>query len=158
MEIEIQSIVEPLPDQQLIRKNEEYFRVKFPKDYVSFIEKYNGAVPVKNTLSFNNHAYAVERFLCILENYQDDDVNGWYDIGVTETQIGERLTDNEDLIGAEVIPIALLFAGDFVCLDFRNNAEKPEVCIWYHEQSEPFKPVTKKVADSFEEFLNMLTE
>lgn len=73
-----------------------------------------------------------------------------------ETQIGERLTDNEDLIGAEVIPIAFLFAGDYVCLDYRNNPKKPEICIWYHEQSEPFKPVTNKITDNFEQFIDML--
>lgn len=156
MKIEMQSIVKPLPNQQLLRKNEEYFRVKFPEEYVSFICEYNGGIPVKNTITFNNHDFAIERFLCILENYQDDDVNGWYDIGVIETQIGERLTDNEDLIGAEIIPIAFLFAGDFVCLDYRKSAEKPEICIWYHEQSEPFKPVTNKIAENFEQFINML--
>ena len=74
--MEIQSIVKPIPNEKLIRENEKYFRVKFPKDYVSFLGTYNGAIPVKNTISFGNHDYAVERFLCILANYQNDDVNG----------------------------------------------------------------------------------
>lgn len=144
----MQSIVKPLPNQQLLRKYEEYFRVKFPKEYVSFICEYNGGVPIKNTISFNNHDFVIGRFLCILDNYQDD-VNGWNDMSVTESKIGERLTDNEDLIGAATISIAFLFAGDFVCLDYRNNKENPEICIWYHEQSELFKPVTDKIADNF---------
>jgi len=55
-----------------------------------------------------------------------------------------------------VIPIAFLFAGDFVCLNYRNNAKKLEICIWYHEQSELFKPVTDKIADNFEWFINIL--
>lgn len=73
-------------------------------------------MPVK-TISFNNHDFAIERYLCISENHLDD-VNVWYDIDVVKTQIGERLTDNEDLIGADMIPIAFLFDGDFVCLDY----------------------------------------
>ena len=51
-------------------------------------------------------------FLCILKNVQETQ-EGWYDISVVESQIGERLTDNEDLIVIEVLPIAELFAGDF---------------------------------------------
>lgn len=31
--------------------------------------------------------------------------------------------------------------GDYVCLDFRNNVDIPEVCDWYHEDSEEFNPV-----------------
>ena len=33
----------------------------------------------------------------------------------------ERLTSNEDLIGCELLPIAELFAGDYLCLDFTKN-------------------------------------
>lgn len=77
---------------------------------------------MENSFTCNNHEYAIGRFLCILQNIKEGDY-GWYDIGVVETQIGERLTANEDLIGIEVLPIVELF------------------------------PVTYWVADSFEEFL-----
>jgi len=132
------------------------FRVKFPKEYILFIRKYNGAVPVKNEITIEKRVYSIERFLCILEDYQSDEINGWYDIGVTEAQIGERLSDNEDLVGADMIPIAALFAGDFVCLDYRKNSTVPEVCIWFHEESREFAPVTEKIANNFEEFIHML--
>lgn len=65
-------------------------------------------------------------------------------------------TDNEDLIGVEVLPIAELFAGDYVCLDYRKSREKPSICVWSHEESEDFAPVTYKVADTFSEFVEML--
>ena len=76
--------------------------------------------------------------------------------GLQKSQIGERLTDNEDLIGVEVLPIAELFAGDYVCLDYRKSKEKPSICVWSHEESEDFAPVTYKVADTFSEFVEML--
>lgn len=67
---------------------------------------------------------------------------GQYDISnisVVLTQIDERLTDNPDTLGGELIPIAILFAGDFVCLDYRKSS-KPSICIWFHEKSEVFAP------------------
>jgi len=76
---------------------------------------------------------------------------------VVLSQIDTRLTDDENLIGANVIPIAALFAGDFVCLDFRNS-ETPSVVVWFHEESDELSPVTTKVAEDFTEFLNMLKE
>lgn len=86
----------------------------------------------------------------------EDVKSGWYDISVVESQIGERLTDNEDLIGIEVLPIAELFVGDYVCLDFRKGIEYPSVCVWSHEESGEFDPITYRIADSFSEFIDML--
>ena len=124
---------------------------------LEFIKKNNGAVPITNIFNHNKHDYIIERFLCILEESESDEINGWYDIEVTITQIVERLTDNEDLIGMNVVPIAELFAGDFVCLDFRET-EDPSVVVWYHEESDEFSPVTKTVAQNISEFWGMLKE
>ncbi|WP_243459708.1 SMI1/KNR4 family protein [Metabacillus bambusae] len=63
------------------------------------------------------------------------------------------MTDIEDLIGADILPIAVLFAGDFVCLDFRDDREKPKVVIWNHEESAELKPITYFVANTFSEFI-----
>lgn len=156
MEIRTESVANPMPSDELIRKYEDYFKIDFPNSYKEFIKKYNGAVLENKTFVYEEQKYVLERFLCVLEDYQNDKINGWYGIEVIETQIGERLTDNRDLLGAEMIPIAALFAGDFICLDFRNNSENPSICIWYHEQSALFQPVTKKVVDSFEAFLDLL--
>ncbi|WP_231619529.1 SMI1/KNR4 family protein [Fictibacillus sp. 5RED26] len=57
-----------------------------------------------------------------------------------------------------MLPVAALYAGDFVCLDYRNNVREPIVCVWNHEESSELNPVTYKVSDSFEEFLSMLKE
>ncbi|MER2070459.1 MAG: SMI1/KNR4 family protein, partial [Psychrobacillus sp.] len=110
-----------------------------------------------NIFSSNENNYIIERFLCILEESESDEINGWYDIEVTITQIGERLTDDEDLIGMNVVPIAALFTGDFVCLDY-SNRENPTVVVWYHEESEEFSPVTKTVAQDISEFFTMFKE
>ena len=70
----------------------------------------------------------------------------------------DRLSDNPDLIGAKLLPIATLFAGDFVCLDFKKSKENPCICVWSHEESEEDVPVTYFVSNSFEEFVRILTK
>ncbi|TDW16245.1 SUKH superfamily protein [Breznakia blatticola] len=146
----------PSPSKEQIIKTERFYRISLPEDYVEFIKNYNGAIPKKNAFTIDGREYLVERFLCILGNLKNDYEEGWADIGVIITQIFDRLTDSPDELGMKIIPIAALFAGDFVCLDFRVNKKDPNVCIWYHETSDEFKPDTKKVARNFTDFLEML--
>ena len=140
---------------QRIRKVEEYSKIKFPDSYIDFIKKYNVGVPIDNEFLCNKHYYCIDRFLGFVNEYKTSSL-GNYDIAVVLSQIDTRLTDNPDLIGDELIPIASLFAGDYVCLDYRKSKEKPSICVWSHEESEDFDPVTYQVADTFSEFIEML--
>lgn len=146
------------PSREEVEKTEKFYRIKFPENYKLFLEKYNGAIPVNGQFNCYGHAYFIERFLCLLDDEVFDrltDIN-WSEIRVVTSEIEERLTDNPDLLGMNVIPIAVLFAGDYVCLDFRKDANHPSVCVWSHEESPDFAPTTYFVANSFEEFLGML--
>jgi len=132
------------------------YKVNFPKSYITFLKKYNGAIPINCVFFFNEHEYLVERFLSFLGDKINEIEAGWTDIEVIVTQLDERLVSDGDILGMDIIPIAVLFAGDYICLDFRNNKVDPEVCIWDHEQSAPFQPVTKKIANCFNDFLDIL--
>lgn len=157
MEVKDGSIVYPLPDDTLIAEKEKKWRIKLPDSYKQFIKKYNGATPIKDSFLCNNHSYAIDRFLCILKvtGERDDE---FYDIGVVKTQLEERIVSDEDLVGTELLPIAVLFAGDFICLDYRNNDNEPFVCVWNHEESSDLDPVTYFTSESFEDFLTILTK
>lgn len=157
MKINENTIVYPLPTDSEIREVERSLRINLPNEYISFIKRYNGAEAITNQFQASQHEYLLERFLCILENSEDDEQNGWYDIEVVISQIGDRLTDNEDLVGMNIVPIAALFAGDYVCLDCRNEAE-PSVVIWDHEESDEFSPVLIKISNNISEFFGMLKE
>ena len=133
---------------QEIRKTEKYCRIKFPDSYINFIKKYNVGVPINNEFLCNNHFYAIDRFLGFVSDYRTSPL-GVYDIAVVLTQVDTRLTDNPKLVGDEMIPIVELFAGDLVCLDYRKSKEEPSVCVWDHEASEDFAPVTYHVADTW---------
>ncbi|GGE59419.1 SMI1/KNR4 family protein [Priestia taiwanensis] len=155
MKIKQSTIVKPLPSEELISKHEKFWRLKLPEVFLDFIKTYNGVEVEEATFECNARNYSIERFLCMLDDIENHP-KGIYDIDVVVSQIGERLTDNEDLLGAEVLPIASIFAGDFVCLDFRENKDKPLVCVWSHEESGEFEPVFYKIADNFTEFLEIL--
>ncbi|MDQ0718867.1 cell wall assembly regulator SMI1 [Paenibacillus sp. W4I10] len=157
MRVDVNTIVFPLPNKELLEVVERSLRVSFPETYRNFIKEHNGAVPITNMFSMNQQEYIIEKFLCILDDSESDPINGWYDIEVTITQIGDRLTDNEDLVGMNVVPIATLFSGDLICLDFRET-EEPTVVIWFHEESEEFSPVTQKVATNILEFFELLSK
>lgn len=155
MKINENTIVYPLPADSEIREVERNLRINLPNEYINFIKCYNGAEPITNQFQVSQREYLLERFLCILEDSKDDEENGWYDIEVVISQIGDRLTNNEELVGMNIVPIGALFAGDYVCLDFRNEAE-PSVVIWNHEESEEFSPSVEKISSNFTEFLNQL--
>lgn len=146
----------PPPD-ELIRWFETTYRVTLPADYVAALKKGNGAVPSRREFRQGRRERMIERMLCLIPEPQNDQVNGWYDLTVVLSQLDARLIDNENLVGMNVIPIALLFAGDFVCIDFRHTVESPVVAVWDHEQSRDLHPVLEPVAPSFTAFDNLLS-
>lgn len=156
MKILEETIIKPLPSEELIAKKESNWRVNLPASFKEFISKYNGAELEEQLFIHNGTRYELVRFLGIIENIHSSDL-GWYDIGVVSSPICERLTDNEDLLGMELVPIAEIHYKNYLCLDFRNKNIEPSVCIWFNEESEEFSPLTEKIADSFESFLNILT-
>lgn len=157
MEIDETSVILPLPTKEVIEKEEGYWRVSLPNEYKEFISINNGAVPITNVVTINSHEYVIERFLCILEDSEKNDL-GMYDIAVVLSQIEERLTDNEDLVGVELLPIASLFGGDFLCLDFKHSEDNPSVGVWKHDESYELEPVFFKGFSDFKKFLRSLTE
>ena len=152
-----QSIIYLLPTDALLQEREVAWRVKLPDDYKELIMRKNGFRLSKNLYSLTNRSFLIERFLCILENTKDNPL-GMYDIDVVMSQLDERLFVHEDILGFELIPIAALFGGDFVCLNYVEDSEKPSICIWYHEESYELEPAIEFLANNFTEFLAKLYE
>ena len=152
-----QSIIYPLPTDALLQEREVAWRVKLPNDYKELIMRKNGFRPSKNLFSLTNRSFLIERFLCILENTKDNSI-GMYDIDVVMSQLDERLFVHEDILGFELIPIAALYGGDFLCLNYVENTANPSICIWYHEESYELEPAVEFVANNFTEFLVMLQD
>jgi len=154
------SIAEPLPDDEDITVKEEAFRVVLPGDYVEFVKQYGGGRPVVGTFMGDGHEWAIDRFLCVLKEFKEHPL-GWYDIEVIQSQVGDRMWEDPDALGAAMVPIVALFAGDSVCLDYRASKNmprtEPTVVVWLHEESKPGFPATRPVCGTFTEFLNLVT-
>ena len=151
-----ESISRPLPTDELLKELEESWDVKLPESYKEFLKKYNTARPAHYYYIVDDDGidHVIDTFLGIVEDYSD--VRACYDIEVVETQVGERLTANGELVGMDRVPIAALFAGDLLCLNLGNLDNYGSVCVWYHEESGELDPVVKIVAKDFDDFLNKL--
>jgi len=157
MFIKEETVIYPLPSEEDVLDEERAWRVNLPRAYRDFVKQYGGGIPEERVFlcKENNREYAIDRFLCICPDYETIEL-GEYDIGVTWTQLEDRLSNNSDLIGVDLLPIAVLFAGDFICLDYRNSKSNPNICVWSHEESDIDSPVTYNVAASFEGFCSLL--
>ena len=152
-----QSIIYPLPTDALLQEREVAWKVRLPEDYKEFIKNENGLIPSKRYFHFGNNEKVIDRFLAILaiSGEKPEEV---YDIGVVSTQLEGRIVFDEDYVGMQLIPIAALFGGDFVCLNYVKDSENTSICIWYHEESYELEPAIELVANNFAEFLDMLQD
>ena len=152
-----QSIIYPLPTDALLLEREVVWRVKLPDDYKEFIKKENGVIPSKRYFHFEHNEKVIDRFLAILaisgEKTEED-----YDIGIVSTQLEGRIVFDEDNVGMQLIPIAALYGGDFLCLNYVEDSENPNISIWYHEESYELEPAIEFLANNFTEFLAMLQD
>ncbi len=82
--------------------------------------------------------------------------DGWVDVEVVASQLDARLATNPEGEHMDLIPIAALFAGDFVVLDYRQIRTLPSVGVWDHEASIDFAPVVHTVAPTLATFLALL--
>ena len=152
---EDQSMIYPLPTNVLLQERGVAWRVKLPDDYKEFIKNENGLIPSKRYFHFGNNEKVIDRFLAILA-ISGEKAEEVYDIGVVSTQLEGRIVFDEDYVGMQLIPIAALFGGDFVCLNFTEDPDNPSMCIWYHEESYELEPAIEFLANNFTELLAML--
>lgn len=133
---------------------------EFPPELRSMFLADNGGVPVKCVLCPQQR-----RIVRYLGLYGPDVVGPAADHyslhAVSVDFLGDRLSWSEDEDDTLLVPFAELFAGDYLCLDYRASEppirRNPRVVVWLHELSEEFHPVVEIVADSFSEFLGRLS-
>ena len=152
-----QSIIYPLPTDALLQEREVAWKVQLPEDYKKFIKNENALIPSKRYFHFGNNEKVIDRFLAILaiSGEKPEEV---YDIGVVSTQLEGRIVFDEDYVGMQLIPIAALFGGDFLCLNYIEDPENPSICIWHHEESYELEPAIEFVANNFTVFSDMLQD
>jgi len=153
------SIILPLPNDDDLEKLEEAFQVQLPAQYKLFLKRYNGCELIENDiLATINKRCVLERFLGIVKNYKEHSF-GIYDIAVCETSLGEQERNfyRDDILGSELIPIAKLAWGDYLCLNYHYDKNNPTVDFLDYEESGYCDPVTLKVANSFDDLVRILS-
>lgn len=141
----------PAPSAERLRTLESHFGVRFPPAYREFLARHNGA----RVLDGDVGTLVVERFLPILDDFGDHP-DGWADVAVVATQLDARLAVDPDATGLPLVPIAALFAGDMLVLDYRGGQDEPSVGRWDHEASDDFHPVVTTVAGTFAAFAGQI--
>lgn len=156
--VDVNTLCKP-PSMQRISWFEKAYRVALPSEYKGFLKTHNGAVPLgTTTFALGRNERVIERFLPLLDSLHESGEAGWYDISVVVTQIADRLIADEDLVGTDVVPIAALFGGDFLCLDYRADPASPSIAVWDHEASDEGAPVFHYVCQSFRNLLELLRQ
>ncbi len=139
---------------QNIEEREEAWRVSLPEAYKAYLLEENGGEPAKRHFVMGEEICVIERYLSIISDSSSE--LKIYDIDVVLTQVDERIVADGEQLGYSIIPVAALYGGDFLCYDYRENSEKPELCVWDHEESDEFEPVTYYVCEDWEELQAML--
>ncbi len=138
-----------------LKKFEKKWHIKFPKEYRTFLLKYNGGRPdIPNVFSFD------------YINYRDaSDINGFFGINVPESyEYNHHLKFIIDRIPKELFPIAFDSGGNKICIGVSGSREG-KIYFWDHElehedpkeEYEWYQNVFF-IADSFHQFINNLTD
>ncbi len=134
-------------DRRYARRTEAMLELEFTDEFLTFLDRHNGGVPLTPNFPLGKNVKVVERFLCLVKDYKTRPL-GELDIGVVWSQV-------EDRLGEFLQPFAAVFPGDLLCFDF-STSDDPSVVLWVHDQSEEDAPSTVKVAKNFRAFLGLL--
>jgi hypothetical protein len=147
----------PAPHESRVRQFERSWGVRLPASLRRLLLFSNGAVPTRRNFRQSNRRRSLERLLPLLDDPTAARCDGWYDISVVISQIEDRLIEDPNMTGTDVVPIGALFGGDFVCLSYRDGTDEPTVVVWDHERSEEGAPHFEQVAENLEGFLAKLS-
>lgn len=147
------SFAGPFQEDRLL-KFQEYLNatssatIAFDPAYIDHLRRFHGGIPGKRFFkTASGMGHAIVRFL----NFAAcEHVLGDYGVNATWSSLAERFGDT-------LIPFAELFAGDYLCFD-HSRSTVSRVVVWLHEESREDAPCVEPVADTFEQFLAMLSE
>jgi hypothetical protein len=146
------------PSAARISRFEAYYEIRLPEDYKEFLARSNGIIPTHRCFTSCLGEQVIERFLPLLDDPNLHPEWGQYDVAVVTSQLDIRLADGSSEFGLQFIPIAELFAGDFLVLDYSWSKDAPRVALWQHEASKEFEPVTHPLCATFSDLLGLLRE
>jgi SMI1-KNR4 cell-wall len=117
--------------------------------YLEHLSRYHGGKPGNKCFrSQDGRERVLERFLNFVKDYKKGEW-GNYHVEVMRCLVEDRLDEN-------LLPFAVLFAGDLLCFDYSKGG-RPAVVVWMHEESAAADTsITEPVAPDFDRFLRLL--
>ena len=134
-------------ERAVIGRYGEQINVKLPKQYVEIALENNGAHPTFDVFDIKGREEAVLDSLLEFNPEAGPDIFQYYDIFKSNSGIDR------------VLPFARDPFGNLICFDYRETDSNPPIVFWDHEaDSDAGEESLKFVANSFDEFLDMLYE
>ncbi len=122
----------------------------------TFEKKFNFKLPQKYKMLMLSGEINSFKNICILTNEGEEFFILQF---LTSEQICTTHKKHFFYGGCDLIPIAELEYGDFICLDFSENQDKPKVVFWNYEYTlEEEKNVTEILFNSFDEFYGVIKD
>lgn len=143
-------------DRSIIIETSRLFGVRFPPSYIEFVSKHNAAALKNNYFQFFDRANN--------EFVKFGGGGDFYGFGFDNLNYKSiEAAQDLDIYGYDnVIVFADTAGGDHICFDYRHNPETDEPHIIYmdHEvfDEKTNKMVISHIADSFDEFCDLLSE
>ncbi|MBP1483048.1 SMI1/KNR4 family protein [Acinetobacter nosocomialis] len=131
----------------------------FPNNYIDLIRNHDALRFEKNIFDFKNiYNKEDERDLNFL-SFKSDHLDG----DILSNQ--DNLNDLENYGIKDLVVFGICANGDYICFDYRENptSSEPRIVLVYHDDFIDYDDgtstmVVNRVADSFDDFLNMLHE
>jgi len=158
-------------DKQIIIEYAHSLGVHFPMTYIELLSKHNGLYPVQAYVKFVNFQ-GEEDIKCLSffgYGYERIEVYDAESLALFQNSLGEsdaiELSQPDEYSYQNVITIGNTAEGDYICFDYRENptSSEPSIACMHHdqyvkdEQGNP-KMAISKIANNFEEFIEMLHE
>ena len=147
----------PPPAEKRIQTLQNSFQISFPSSYLRFIDRYNGVNLTNGVVRTSLGEFVLEFFLPIVNDIKYD-ARGSEDLAVVAAQLDWGLVGDENAIGLELVPIAAMYAGNYLVLDYRIPGNEPRISYWNHELSSEFSPHAVPIFSSFQELWAMIDE
>ncbi len=138
--------VEPVKDLNIIKKVEELFKIKFPNDYLKYLEQCNGAYINPNCFKTDKN--------------KEESINNFFSFNENDkySYILETYNAMSKYIPEKIYPFAQDAADNLICFDYRTDNNPSIVFLDYETAYIDKEKAISKIADTFTDFIESLYE
>ena len=146
---------------EVVKKIEKSNNLKLPNKYKQFIIRHNGASLYVDFFDFYDNVHkrdSCESIAFIRAEKINEDISDLL-YQSTDDPDDPNIYKFYKYFDSKLIPFGDTDRGAFICFDYRNHeGDDPPVVLWCHDYYDENWNRISFIANSFEEFINMLHE